>query len=74
MISYSFVALLFIKRHNLNRDDEAELKAKGKAWIEHRGNKKGKKVVDVEKGEEAVKSRSISGGDAMELEKVIKVQ
>lgn len=68
----SFVAVFFIKKHNLNRDDEKELKAKGKAWIEHRGKKKGKKVVDVEKGEGAVKSGATTEGDVIELNKVEK--
>lgn len=41
--------MLFIDRHSLRREGEKELKEKGKAWIEQRGEKK-RGGADVEKG------------------------
>ncbi|KAM0750320.1 MFS general substrate transporter [Meredithblackwellia eburnea MCA 4105] len=66
MLAWNFlVALLFIKRISLKRDDEQALKAKGKAWMEHRKNK-GKEHgdADVEKG-------ALSSSPASEHETVV---
>lgn len=48
-----FVAFFFIRRKSLKREEEEELKARGKAWIEQRGKKgKSKKEEgDVERGD-----------------------
>lgn len=48
LMGCSVIAVLFIRRHSLRREDEKVLKEKGKAWIEQRGEKK--KGADVEKG------------------------
>ncbi|KZS98700.1 MFS general substrate transporter [Sistotremastrum niveocremeum HHB9708] len=42
-----FAVFFLIKRHNLQRDDDAELKARGKEWIRRR---MGKKVSRTEEG------------------------
>ena len=50
-VAFDFVvALLFIKRHSLTRDDEAQMKERGKELMEHRAAKKREKHEhDLEK-------------------------
>jgi len=66
-----FVAVFFIKRHSLDREEEAELKAEGKAWIAQRGQKNSRgqatEQPDIEKAEPpepatVTKSEAVSSG------------
>lgn len=61
------MSVLFLERLSLVREDEAALKAKGKAWLEER--KKGKKG-DLERGEHSTSATVVGEGEEKEQKAV----
>ncbi|KAK4701011.1 hypothetical protein P7C70_g5223, partial [Phenoliferia sp. Uapishka_3] len=58
----SLAAVFLIKRISLSRADEAALKDKGKAWVEHR-KQKGTKDADLERNEAAEEEKERASSD-----------